>query len=286
MSEPTSLKPTNSFRARLQDGQTTSIETCQQISEYVVLGANNSKHISTGTSLSPGAYEYLKIKWSTRNGPYPDNFACLHCGKKPTPRARCDAETCYYPWKRANLDPIFHVGNTNPENDAIEIRETGTQGWGVFATRDIPAGTWLGQYLGEVREGDELNDAANNYIYELDNFDGNGRPVSDAQSFGNWTRFVNSHCDPNCEHLGAQAGRVRMVLFRTVRDVQRDEELFINYGDGFFDDEKNPCGCSVCVARRSERVISPERVQEVVQQPEQVISPEQPEVIQQTEQDN
>ncbi|KAK3689408.1 hypothetical protein B0T22DRAFT_440887 [Podospora appendiculata] len=163
-----------------------------RISEYVVLqGPNGSNQISTGTSLSPGAYEYLKIKWSTRHGPYPDNFACLHCGKKPTPRARCDGETCYYPWKRANLDPIF--GNTSPEDDAVEIREPPAQGWGVFATREISAGTWLDQYLGEVREDDEVHDVANNYIYELDNFDGNGRPVSDAQNFGNWIQFVNSH---------------------------------------------------------------------------------------------
>jgi len=141
----------------------------------------------------------------------------------------CDPRTC--PSRGSCGNGPFH---TRPLPKMV-LRYTGSRGWGGFAGEDIPRGTFVGEYCGEVitpaecarrmqqakAEGDPRF-----YMMEL-----SGGAIIDAKHAGGWVRFLNSCCEPNCKAerwTDAATGEARVGLF-TTRDVARGEELHYDY---------------------------------------------------------
>jgi len=124
------------------------------------------------------------------------------------------------------------------ENELIELRETPDMGIGVFVRpgKEIKEGAWIGIYLGEV-----LTEATSRetscYLYAL------GAATIDAGTFGNWTRFLNSHCRPNVQASTQQIGKMTVVAFSTLRMIKGGQQIFISYGPEYFDKERL-CICS------------------------------------------
>lgn len=138
----------------------------------------------------------------------------------------------------------------------IEIRKSPVHGFGVFATRGIPAGTLIGEYTGEMISAAEAaaraearslqNPRAPIYIFELDAEHfidasaGTENPSAGTISAGaDFARFINHSCDENCEALA----RERRIEIRAIRDIRAGEELSLDYGfalAGFFE---RPCRC-------------------------------------------
>ncbi|KAL1863916.1 Histone-lysine N-methyltransferase ehmt1 [Diaporthe australafricana] len=110
-------------------------------------------------------------------------------------------------------------------------------GYGVFATAHIPRGTLIGEYMGCLMPLDYVTAYTNAYTFLIDN-----HANSDAQQYGNITRFVNHHCDPNTEPVKTMYGKRAVMVFRTIRDITAGEELTIDYGENYFD-TGNPCQC-------------------------------------------
>jgi len=111
----------------------------------------------------------------------------------------------------------------------FEVRDSGIQGIGVFATRFIPAGTRLIEYTGE-----RLTEAEADARYPEDGESGNHHTflfsiaddiVIDAAFHGNDARWINHSCDPNCD---AVVDSERLWV-ETIRDVKRGEELAYDY---------------------------------------------------------
>ena len=113
----------------------------------------------------------------------------------------------------------------------IRVRRSGIHGHGVFATRPIPRGTRVIEYVGERVSHEE---ADRRYEY---------RPVHDAHTFlyivdddtvvdagvgGNEARYINHCCKPNCE-ANVMRGR---IWIRTIRNIQPGQELFYDYQIG------------------------------------------------------
>ncbi|KAG9315523.1 hypothetical protein JVU11DRAFT_3139 [Chiua virens] len=136
----------------------------------------------------------------------------------------------------------------------VHIARTQNKGWGVSAgNKKIPKGTYLGIYAGELlteQEGDERGRYydlyGRTYLFSIDfhhlKFDEeNGDDwenlyVVDAYHAGNFTRFLNHSCDPNCKIFAcyiddADVDKPLLAVF-TIRDVEPWEELcFSYYGD-------------------------------------------------------
>ena len=82
------------------------------------------------------------------------------------------------------------------------VRRSKIHGTGVFATRHIPKGTRILEYLGERishaeadrRYADKADDDNHTFLFTVD-----GRTVIDAGVGGNEARWINHSCDPNCE---------------------------------------------------------------------------------------
>ena len=136
---------------------------------------------------------------------------------------------------------------TIDHSDLLEVRDSPIHGTGAFAAADIPAGTTLLDYAGEIISWDEAcekYDAAgtpgHTFFFDL----GDGT-VIDGGANGNDARFINHGCDPNCEAI--EDGE--RVSIHTRRRVRAGEELLIDYALTM-DDPDDPdarapyaCGC-------------------------------------------
>jgi SET domain-containing protein len=123
--------------------------------------------------------------------------------------------------------------------------QAGGKGWGIVATARIPKGTFVIEYVGEVIDSEELEDRAENYINDKHFYfltlDAN--ECIDARRRGNWARFINHSCDPNCQTQKWMVnGEVRIGIF-TMRDVLEGEELTFDYQFERFGSKKQRCLC-------------------------------------------
>ncbi|KAG8165792.1 hypothetical protein KVR01_004344 [Diaporthe batatas] len=133
----------------------------------------------------------------------------------------------------------FRTRAADTENNRIELRVTPTKGLGVFARTNLPAGRVLGEYLGELRPEEEDPDDIDHYQYVIE-----GVAAISATRAGNWTRFLNHHCNPNLSVKSDMYGRRRAIVFRTKRPVSAGEELSVDYGDPrYFEPLRIDCAC-------------------------------------------
>ena len=137
----------------------------------------------------------------------------------------------------------------------FELRRSGIQGKGAFATRFIRSGTRLIEYTGE-----RLTDAEADARYPEDDESGKhhtflfsiGDDLNiDAAVGGNAARFINHSCDPNCDAIVED----ERLWIETIRDVRRGEELAYDYA--FVLEERHspeakkryPCYCGAAKCR-------------------------------------
>jgi SET domain-containing protein len=126
----------------------------------------------------------------------------------------------------------------------IEIRRSRIHGKGLFARRDIAAGTRLIQYIGRKVPKDrsaELCQKRNAYIFQLNE-------VTDLDGKVSWNpaRLINHSCEPNCDAEVDDRDRIWIVSRCAIR---RGEELSYNYGYNLADFKDYPCRCgaSTCL---------------------------------------
>ena len=116
-------------------------------------------------------------------------------------------------------------------NQWLIVRRSKVHGNGCFARRFIPKGTRIIEYLGERishkeadarYEGADVNDN-HTFLFIADR-----RTVIDASTNGNEARWINHHCDGNCESE-IEKGR---VFVDARRDIEKGEELGYDYQIG------------------------------------------------------
>lgn len=109
------------------------------------------------------------------------------------------------------------------------VKVSPIHGKGVFATRMIPAGSRIIEYRGERIDWAEAQRRAEekggplNHTFFFSLHDGR---VIDGGRHGNAARFINHACEPNCEALEHEDGRVYLYA---LRPIERGEELNYNY---------------------------------------------------------
>ncbi|KAK4040798.1 hypothetical protein C8A01DRAFT_35172 [Parachaetomium inaequale] len=168
----------------------------------------------------------------------PPQYNCLRCKNRP----KCDHCTidCY---------TAFRAKHFEPARAKLQIRQTATTGLGVFVARGntIPKGAWLGEYLGELLPPAAREADTSDYAFTMPGLarDGVDELVIDAETHGNWTRFVNSSCRPNVLASPEQVGKVRIIALRALRKLRGGEQLLISYGRQYFEERNIKCCCAV-----------------------------------------
>jgi uncharacterized protein len=122
-------------------------------------------------------------------------------------------------------------GPPMPTSPLVEVRNSDVHGRGVFAVAPIKKGTRIFEYLGE-RVSHEAADKRYEDHDENDNhtflFIVDKNTVIDAAVNGSDARFINHHCDGNCE----SAIENRRVFIDAVRNIAPGEELGYDYEIG------------------------------------------------------
>ena len=116
-----------------------------------------------------------------------------------------------------------------PRLPLYAVKTSPIHGNGVFARRHIAAGDCIIEYQGEriswpeaIRRA-EAKDGPLNHTFFFTLADGR---VIDGGTQGNDARFINHSCEPNCEALEHDDGRVYIYA---LMDIARGEELSYHY---------------------------------------------------------
>ncbi|XP_049460318.1 histone-lysine N-methyltransferase EHMT1 isoform X1 [Epinephelus fuscoguttatus] len=136
----------------------------------------------------------------------------------------------------------------------LQLFRTAKKGWGVRAVQDIPQGTFVCEYVGEIISEAEAEMRQNDtYLFSLDD-----KPEDlyciDARFYGNISRFLNHMCEPNlfaCRVFTThQDLRFPHIAFFASENIKAGEELGFNYGDHFWEVKSKlfscECGSSKC----------------------------------------
>jgi len=136
----------------------------------------------------------------------------------------------------------------------FEIRPSGIQGLGAYATQQIAAGVRLIEYAGErltpaeaeARYPEVAGERHHTYLFAIDD-----EVVVDAAVDGNDARFINHSCAPNCDAV-IDDGR---IWIETLHDIEPGEELAYDYAYVLAErhtpaaKKRFPCTCGAITCR-------------------------------------
>ncbi|XP_055972757.1 histone-lysine N-methyltransferase NSD3 isoform X2 [Sorex fumeus] len=128
-----------------------------------------------------------------------------------------------------------------------EIIKTERRGWGLRAKRSIKKGEFVNEYVGELIDEEECrlrikraneNSVTNFYMLTVTK-----DRIIDAGPKGNYSRFMNHSCNPNCEtQKWTVNGDVRVGLF-ALCDIPAGMELTFNYNLDCLGNGRTKCHC-------------------------------------------
>jgi hypothetical protein len=123
--------------------------------------------------------------------------------------------------------PRVEIGAIRDE-EAFVVRPSPAHGLGVFATRDVLAGTRVAEYTGDrishaqaaERYDDERDEQVHTLLFTVDR-----TTVIDGATGDGIARYVNHSCEPNCDAF-LEDGR---IYLETIRPVAAGTELTFDY---------------------------------------------------------
>jgi hypothetical protein len=172
----------------------------------------------------------------------------------------------------ARVQPEVDAGRANAARFELRLRPA-LGGLGVFAGNSVPRGACLAYYSGQLMKGAHQRGAYNmntkmrfnlsrkrsgmkrraKHVYV------NGDPELVPQAAEMLGSFINHSCTPNSKafgepkRVGCKAGRsltLQLIRFEALRDLARDEEVTIDYGREYVEENRSaaagytPCLCN------------------------------------------
>lgn len=119
-----------------------------------------------------------------------------------------------------------------------EVKRAAT-GLGLFAVEKIPARKRIIEYIGPLISNDEVERSRGKYFFGV-----NTKWAIDGSARSNTARYINHSCRPNAEAFISG----RRVWVWSKREIQAGEEITLDYGKEYFEDQIKPrgCRCAVC----------------------------------------
>ncbi|HSX11562.1 MAG TPA: SET domain-containing protein-lysine N-methyltransferase [Chlamydiales bacterium] len=118
----------------------------------------------------------------------------------------------------------------------VSVRFVNDQvGHGVFAEQTLKSERYVGEYTGIVRENIRVYFVPlNNYCYEYPVVDSLGKHFVVDATRGNFTRFINHSFKPNLRPAYAFYDGFYHVIFLTLRQISKGEQLCFDYGHNYW----------------------------------------------------
>ncbi|XP_026568289.1 histone-lysine N-methyltransferase EHMT1 isoform X4 [Pseudonaja textilis] len=144
----------------------------------------------------------------------------------------------------------------------LQLFRTRKMGWGVRTMQDIPLGTFVCEYVGELISDSEANVREEDcYLFDLGNKDQDVYCI-DARFYGNVSRFINHFCEPNLiavrVFMSHQDLRFPRIAFFSSRPIEAGEEIGFDYGERFWNIKAKyfSCLCDSAKCRHSSVVLA------------------------------
>jgi hypothetical protein len=120
------------------------------------------------------------------------------------------------------------------QNAPTEVMYAGKKkGWGLFATADIEAGSFVVEYMGEVIDQKRYLKRKKEYAGERHTYfmllNSNPQEMIDASRKSSMGRFLNHSCQPSCETCRYRSLGETVVGIFAIKDIKKGEELTIDY---------------------------------------------------------
>ena len=136
----------------------------------------------------------------------------------------------------------------------VYLAQSSTEGIGVFSKESIRNRQFIGQYIGVVMKKVAASKTSR-YVFGLDD----GEWVVDSESAGNFTRFLNHSCEPNCIVEKLQHDGLPILVIFAKCLIAADDELTISYDEEKFHalGFKCSCGAGNCLSKSTRPYSSP-----------------------------
>lgn len=126
---------------------------------------------------------------------------------------------------------LHQKGILNPRSDHIYIRYIDHRmGYGVFAKKDLPALTYIGEYTGVVTRRHPKKTRLNDYVFGYLAGPKNTPFIIDARKKGNFTRFINHSESPNMNSRWVIVKGVTRIIVFTNAFIPKGTQLTYDYG--------------------------------------------------------
>lgn len=116
---------------------------------------------------------------------------------------------------------------------AIAVKRTNT-GLGLFATKPIPKGKRIIEYVGPLVTNDVVDKSNKKYFLGV-----NSKWTIDGSARSNIARYINHSCRPNAEAFISG----RRVWIWSRKNIKAGEEISYDYGKDYFQWFIEPIGC-------------------------------------------
>ena len=123
----------------------------------------------------------------------------------------------------------------------IKKSKIDNKGRGLYAAKDIKAGTKIINYIGkiltnnEVEESNKFDNTKPIYLITL-----NKRLTLDGDFTWNTAGLINHSCNNNCDY----EGKGLKIWVSAIKDIKKGEEFTCDYGFSFDENYKQfPCNC-------------------------------------------
>lgn len=129
----------------------------------------------------------------------------------------------------------------------VEVFKTQKKGWGLRTTTELPANSFIMEYVGEVIRSKEFRSRVKKYTKQKIKHHYfmalRSDEIIDATCKGNLTRFINHSCEPNCEtQKWTVNGQLRIGFF-TIKDLQPGDEVTFDYQFQRYGRKAQKCYC-------------------------------------------
>ncbi|CAF1056695.1 unnamed protein product, partial [Didymodactylos carnosus] len=223
------------------------LKPCNEIIEKKTKKIFNYKKILKNSYSDPTIRQNLLTSYTSETSPVcecksPSNCADEHCLNRMI-FTECTPQSC--PCGLACTNQKIRKYEWFKH---LEVYDTKKYDLGLRTTTDIPKGTFLCEYVGEIITNDEfLNRMNSKYLNDQHHYTMklSQNLVIDAYRMGNVARFANHSCQPNCEfQKWTVDGLQRMCMF-TLKNIKKHEELTYDYNfQCFNENNQQKCHCS------------------------------------------
>jgi hypothetical protein len=126
--------------------------------------------------------------------------------------------------------------------DYIEIKDSTIEGAGkgAYSTCDIPKGVTIGEYVGKVFTGKNMDKTSGYYLFDVNKGNKTIKIIDGKfKKYSSWVRFVNTPQTPSGGNAEFYQNNKR-IFIRTTKPIPAGQEIFAYYGDSYVNELLKP----------------------------------------------